>query len=47
MGNHKKLCSMNAKAMNIVYCGLNVDEFNRIFMCKNVQRNMENIRSHS
>lgn len=28
---------MNAKALNVLYCGLNTDEFNRIDTCKNAE----------
>ena len=31
----KKLASMNAKAMNILYCALERNEFNRISTCIN------------
>lgn len=42
----KKLYSLGAKAMNILYCRFNADEFNRISICKN-SMNMGYFRSHS
>lgn len=35
--NDKKVCSIGAKAMNVLYCDLNVNEFNGISMCKNAK----------
>lgn len=35
--NYKKLCSIGAKAMDILNCGLNANQFNKIPMCKNVK----------
>jgi hypothetical protein len=35
--NDKKLLSMNAKAMNTLYCALCKSEFNRITLCKNTR----------
>ncbi|KAG5223123.1 UBN2 domain-containing protein [Salix suchowensis] len=33
----KRLLSMDAKAMNTLYCALNRSEFNRISSCKNAR----------
>lgn len=35
--NDKKLCLVSAKAMGILYCGLNADELSGISMCKNAK----------
>lgn len=40
-------CSMNAKAVNILYCGVNADEFNRISTCKKCSGNMAYTRCTS
>ena len=31
--HHKKKCSFNASAINVLYCALSNDEFNRVCMC--------------
>lgn len=35
--NEMKKCSLNAKAINCMYCALSKDEFNRISMCSSAQ----------
>lgn len=33
----KKKTSIEAKAMNILFCELNVEEFNRMYVCSNIK----------
>lgn len=35
--NDKKHCTLNAKAMNVIYCALDRSEFNRVCDCEIVQ----------
>ena len=34
----KKLVQLNAKAMNVLYCALDANEFNRIFTCSSAKK---------
>jgi hypothetical protein len=37
MNGDENLFSMDAKAMNILYCALSISKFNRIKSCKNAR----------
>jgi hypothetical protein len=37
MDGDENLFSMDAKAMNILYCALSISKFNRIKSCKNTR----------
>jgi hypothetical protein len=37
MDGDENLFSMDAKAMNILYCALSISKFNRIKSCKNAR----------
>ena len=36
--NDKKMAQLNAKAMNVLYCALGVNEFNRISTCSSAKK---------
>ena len=42
--NDERTAQLNAKAMNLLYCALDTNEFNRILGCISVKKNWDNLK---
>ena len=41
--NDKKLAQLNAKAINMLYCSLDINEFNRMLICASAKENWDRL----